>query len=81
MLLRPERTTGGRQVKAEGVCSFDDVVCKRATDKALLVVIEGDEFWIPQSQIHEDSEVFDDGEHSTGVLVVTEWIAQQKGLA
>ncbi len=59
---------------------FHNVVCKKATEKALLCVIEGEEHWIPQSQIEDDSEVFDDDRNSTGTLVVTEWIAKQKGL-
>lgn len=57
-----------------------DAVCKRATPKALLVEIDGDEHWIPKSQIHDDSEVYDADENSEGTLVITEWIAKQKGL-
>lgn len=54
--------------------------CKRETPKALLCEIEGDEYWIPKSQIHDDSEVYDAGENREGVLIVSEWIAKQKGL-
>ncbi len=59
---------------------FHNVVCKKATEKALLCEIEGEEHWIPVSQIDDDSEVFDDNNNDRGTLVVTEWIAQQKGL-
>jgi hypothetical protein len=51
---------------------------KRETEKALLVEIGGEELWIPKSQIHDDSEVYREGD--TGKLVITEWIAREKGL-
>lgn len=54
--------------------------CLKSTSKALLVNVDGEEMWIPKSQIHDDSEVFDDDEHSQGTLVISEWIAEQKGL-
>jgi hypothetical protein len=51
----------------------------RATDAAVLVHIEdhGD-VWIPQSQIHDDSEVSKPGDE--GDLIITQWIAEQKGI-
>ena len=49
--------------------------------KSLLIDIEGDEHWIPIGWIHDDSEVYDDGEHSEGMLVMPEWAAKKKGLA
>lgn len=59
---------------------FEGVVCKKASPKALLCVIGGEELWIPASQVDDDSEVFNDGENAEGVLVISEWIAKQKGL-
>jgi hypothetical protein len=60
--------------------SFDDVLIKAETDKACLCLFDdGVEHWIPKSQIHADSEVWQDGDE--GVLVLTRWIAEQKGLA
>lgn len=59
---------------------FEDVHVKHATEKALLCVIDGDEHWIPKSQIHDDSDVFDDLQNDRGTLVVTRWIAEQKRL-
>jgi hypothetical protein len=50
----------------------------RETDAALLCFIDGEEHWIPKSQIDDDSEVFEEG-HS-GTLIVSEWIATQKEL-
>jgi len=58
--------------------SYDDVECIHETDDAILVVVEGDEYWIPQSQIDDDSEVWKNGDE--GTLVITEWIAEKKGL-
>ncbi len=55
-----------------------DVACTAATGKAILVNVEGERVWIPQSQIHDDSEVY--GLGHTGTLIVSRWIAEQKGL-
>ena len=65
---------------SEDQADFHDVVAKRDTGKALLVVIEGEEKWIPQSVIHPDSEVFDADENSTGTLIVKRWWAEKEGL-
>lgn len=48
-------------------------------EKAIEVELDAtmDLVWIPRSQIHDDSEVYDEG-HS-GRLVVTQWFAEQKG--
>lgn len=59
---------------------FEDCRVVRETDDALLVVIEGEETWVPKSVVHDDSEVFDDGDNSEGTLVLYEWWAEQKGL-
>jgi len=56
-----------------------DVYCMGATAKAILCLIEGDEVWIPQSQITADSEVWK--REQRGTLVITGWIARKKGLA
>lgn len=61
--------------------TIENVYCKHATEKALLVVIAGEEHWMPRSQIHDDSEVWDDMNNDEGKLVITQWIAEQKGLA
>lgn len=57
---------------------FEDVEARTESDKALLCVVDGVEVWIPKSQIDDDSEVYEKGH--TGKLVVTEWIATEKGL-
>lgn len=63
--------------------TFEGVTVKHATDKAMLCVIDGDEHWVPHSQVHDDSDVyyedgqvFGDGEK----LVVKEWWAEKEGL-
>ena len=50
------------------------------TDLALLIEADlfDEEQWIPKSQIHDDSEVFDAGDNSEGTLVVKEWFAKKK---
>ena len=62
------------------VTKFDDVQGLRASDtgKALLCLIGEEEVWIPQSQIDDESEVYEPG--GEGVLVVSQWIAEEKGL-
>lgn len=54
--------------------------CVAETTDAICVITEedGDEqVWIPKSQIHDDSEVFEKG--GSGKLIVTQWIAEKKG--
>ena len=58
--------------------SFRNTIATRATAKALLVEVEGKSVWIPQSQIHDDSEVFQVGD--TGTLVISAWIARERDL-
>lgn len=61
---------------------FDGCFAKRETDKALLILIpdiDTEAVWVPKSQIHDDSEVFDAGENRRGTLAVTDWLADQKG--
>jgi hypothetical protein len=54
-------------------------VCLRGSTKAILVSLpDGREEWIPLTQLDEASEVKNDSD--SGMLVVTRWIAEQKGL-
>jgi hypothetical protein len=48
------------------------------TEKAVLVEIDDEKHWIPQNQIHDDSEVWKKGD--VGELVITQWIAEKCGL-
>lgn len=59
--------------------AFEDAVALHATERALKVrLADGREIWIPQSQVHDDSDVYDVGH--AGRLVVTAWYAQKQGL-
>lgn len=57
---------------------FDDVLCKAETDKAIKVIIEGTEEWIPKTHVSDDSEVYKKDDE--GRLIITKWLAEQKGL-
>lgn len=63
----------------EGVV-FEDALIKHVTDKggALIRFDDGEEVWIPTSQIHDDSDIWKKGE--SGKLVLTAWICEQKEL-
>lgn len=53
--------------------------CIHETDKAILVRLDsGEELWIPNSQVHEDSDVYGVGD--AGDVIVSSWWARQKGL-
>ena len=60
------------------VTEFDNVTAKHETDLALLVDIDGEEHWVPKSQIHDDSEIYEKGH--TGQLITTRWWAKKVGL-
>jgi hypothetical protein len=52
----------------------------RETDKAILVVVDGDEEWIPKSVIDDDSEVHSmKSGRDGGTMLVAEWFARSKG--
>jgi hypothetical protein len=52
----------------------------KETDKALLVEVEGEEVWLPKTQIDDDSEVYS-MKAGAGMLVIPMWLAREKGLA
>jgi hypothetical protein len=62
----------------DDLATFEDIKCHRDTPDAILVRVEGKEVWIPKSHIHDDSEVFKKG--TDGRLIISQWIAEQKGL-
>lgn len=59
---------------------IEDVAVLRMTDKALLCVIEEEEYWIPLSQMSPDSEVCNDTDKADGTLTVKRWLADKKNL-
>ena len=67
-------------MEAEGF-NVGHAVVLRESDKSILVRLEedGEETWVPKSQIHDDSEVWKADQ--SGDLIVSNWIAAQKGWA
>lgn len=58
--------------------SLGEVEITKATDKALFAVPKDDTgFWVPKSVVHDDSEVWKDGDK--GDLVVKQWWAEKEG--
>ena len=52
----------------------------RATDRAVLIKFDdGNEDWIPRTQISTESEVYDKG--TEGTVVITKWLAEQRNWA
>lgn len=62
-----------------GTVSIGDVNCIMESVKAIQVIIYGERKWIPKSVIHDDSEVYKDGD--SGTLVLKEWFAEKEGLS
>jgi hypothetical protein len=62
--------------------TFDDVMIEHKTDSALLCVIDNQKHWIPYSQIdEEESELTkESSKRDVGMLVISEWLAIEKGL-
>jgi hypothetical protein len=63
---------------ASNYVHLDVDLVKRITDKAMLCVIDGEDVWLPLSQV-ADADSFDEGDEDCTVSV-TQWIAEQKGL-
>lgn len=57
---------------------FEDVLYIKESEKALLVVIETEEHWIPKSQIRPETEEYTIGGESN--LIIPKWLAVAKGL-
>jgi hypothetical protein len=52
---------------------------RRETDRAFLLVLDGEEVWVPKSQV-SDPEDYAEGDRDVS-LSVTDFIAHEKGLA
>lgn len=62
------------------VATTHNVFAEKDSGKALLINFgDNEKEWVPKSQIHDDSEVYREGDD--GRLVITRWIAEQKGWA
>lgn len=58
--------------------TLDEVTSIHATEQAVLCLIDSRKVWVPQSVIHDDSEVFEAGQ--SGKLVIFSWWAVREGL-
>ena len=57
---------------------FFDVLVVDETTLAIKCVIDGTGWWIPQSCVDDASEIWKTGDE--GTLVISEWLAKEKGL-
>ena len=58
-----------------------EVTVTSATDKGLWVDRGGEQEFYPFSQIHDDSEIYSAKQKGeTGTLIITEWLATERGL-
>jgi len=48
---------------------------------SVLFDVEGEELWVPEKCIHDDSDVWGDSKDDSGTLVVRLWWAKKKGHA
>ena len=55
-----------------------EVLVKHQTDKAVLVEVDGEEVWIPWSQVEDNGEEFKNGYE--GIMYVTRWFADKEEL-
>ena len=67
-------TNGGQR---DETVEIEDVTVEAETDRALLCVIDERQRWIPKSVVHEDSEVSEQGDQ--GTLVLLRWFAVKEG--
>ena len=60
--------------------TISDAECIASTSKSILVTADilEEEIWIPLSQVSDDSEVYEKG--TSGDLIISGWVARQKGL-
>lgn len=57
---------------------LEGVECVKTTPAALLCLIEGDEHWIPRSQLSDESDDLSEGD--IGTIFLADWLAARKGL-
>ena len=60
--------------------TIENAECMREKPKALEIwapKFQKAAFWVPKSQVHDDSEVYKEGDR--GTLIISGWLAEQKG--
>jgi hypothetical protein len=65
------KSLSGRFEREEDILEFDLEELVKETDKAWLVKIEGEEMWLPKSQVEIEDEI----------VFIPEWLAKEKDLA
>lgn len=68
-------------MKGHGYYEIGLGVVTKTTDRAIKFAPDrGDDFWVPRSVVHEDSEVPSDADEGhEGKLAVKEWWAKKEG--
>ena len=67
-----------QDLEGKWVVVYEGVTAIRETEKSILVNFGGKEnHWVPKSQLSKDSDVTEKDDH--GNLIVTKWIANEKG--
>ena len=68
---------------SDEACSLGKGKVLRQTEKAILFEPEDtdvDQFWVPKSVVHDDSEVWEDADDKReGELIVKQWWAEKNG--
>lgn len=68
----------GQEYEGNDPVGFLGCECKHATERACLIIKpNGQEQWVPQSVIHDDSEVYKKGDE--GKLVLMKWWVDKNG--
>lgn len=67
------------------VVKFEDCRVVAVSQRTHSVLVEHEDWdepiWFPDSQIDDDSEIYSESlRNDEGTLIVTEWIAKQKGI-
>lgn len=75
--LSESRRRRTKVYKAKPPVTIPGARCVRVSDKAAMVMIRGQQHWMPQSAIHAESEVWKLGD--SGNLVVAHWWAARNG--
>ena len=57
-----------------------EVELKHETSKAMLVEFEGEEMWIPRSQIKDEEYDSVEGEDFLVAIWIPKWLADEKGM-
>lgn len=64
------------------MAKFEIEDCEVIKDSGAAILVESknleEPLWVPQSQVHADSEIWKEGD--VGLLIISEWFAEKKGL-